>query len=203
MKVMKFGGTSVGSVNGILSVKKIVEAENEPVIVVVSALSGITDQLYKVSNLAVEGNEEYLTEYQSMLTRHIEVVEAVVPAHKLSDVVSQIKVQFNDLANILRGIYNDAHDHDDEEGEEGNNKLVHHYAYINGVVIDVANISRIELDFDYNPKKNKNNYFIRIVKKYPSPLEEEYIIPFNSEEERDKGYDVLRAKLKLCNVYIV
>ena len=107
------------------------------------------------------------------------------------------------LKSYLSGIYNDAHDHDDEEGEEGNNKSVHHYAYINGVVIDVANISRIELDFDYNPKKNKNNYFIRIVKKYPSPLEEEYIIPFNSEEERDKGYDVLRAKLKLCNVYIV
>ena len=105
MKVMKFGGTSVGSVKGILSVKKIVEAEKEPVIVVVSALSGITDQLYKVSNLAVEGNEEYLTEYQSMLTRHLEVVEAVVPADKLADVVSQIKIQFNDLANILRGIF--------------------------------------------------------------------------------------------------
>jgi len=105
MKVMKFGGTSVGSVNGILSVKKIVEAENEPVIVVVSALSGITDQLYKVSNMAVEGNEDYLTEYQSMLTRHIEVVEAVVPADKLTAVIEQIKVQFNDLANILRGIF--------------------------------------------------------------------------------------------------
>ena len=39
MKVLKFGGTSVGSVNGILSVKKIVEAQEEPVIVVVSALS--------------------------------------------------------------------------------------------------------------------------------------------------------------------
>ena len=61
------------------------------------------------------------------------------------------------LKGYLSGIYNDAHDHDDEEGEEGNNKSVHHYAYINGVVIDVANISRIELDFDYNPKKNKNN----------------------------------------------
>lgn len=107
------------------------------------------------------------------------------------------------LKSYLSGIYNDTHDHDDEEEEERNNKSIYHYAYINGVVIDVTNISRIELDFDYNPKKNKNNYFIRIIKKYPSPLEEEYIISFNSEEERDKGYDVLRAKLKLCNVYIV
>ena len=45
MKVMKFGGTSVGSVNSILSVKQIVEAVEEPVIVVVSALGGITDKL--------------------------------------------------------------------------------------------------------------------------------------------------------------
>ena len=45
MKVMKFGGTSLGSVNSILSVKSIVESANEPVIVVVSALGGITDKL--------------------------------------------------------------------------------------------------------------------------------------------------------------
>lgn len=56
MKVMKFGGTSVGSVQGILNVKKIVEGQNEPVIVVVSALSGITDQLYNVSKLACDGD---------------------------------------------------------------------------------------------------------------------------------------------------
>ncbi|HRZ98629.1 MAG TPA: aspartate kinase, partial [Paludibacter sp.] len=105
MKVMKFGGTSIGSVNGILSVKKIVEAENEPVIVVVSALSGITDQLYKVSELASKGNEEYLTEYQSMYQRHIEIIEAVVPSEKTKSVFEQINVQFNDLSNILRGIF--------------------------------------------------------------------------------------------------
>ena len=59
MKVMKFGGTSVGSVQAILSVKKIVEQQSEAVIVVVSALSGITDQLYKTAQLASEGNEAY------------------------------------------------------------------------------------------------------------------------------------------------
>ena len=56
MKVLKFGGTSVGSVESILSVKKIVEAEAEPVIVVVSALGGITDKLIKTSKLAVSGD---------------------------------------------------------------------------------------------------------------------------------------------------
>ena len=49
MKVLKFGGTSVGSVNSILTVKKIVEAVDEPVIVVVSALGGVTDKLLTTS----------------------------------------------------------------------------------------------------------------------------------------------------------
>jgi len=105
MKVLKFGGTSVGSANGILSVKKIVEAEQEPVIVVVSALSGVTDQLYKVSKLASEGDDAYLTEYQAMLARHLEVVESVVLPEKITVVIELVKIQFGDLSNILRGIY--------------------------------------------------------------------------------------------------
>jgi aspartokinase/homoserine dehydrogenase 1 len=105
MKVLKFGGTSVGSVNGILSVKKIVEAEQEPVIVVVSALSGVTDQLFKVSTLASEGDDAYLIEYQSMLSRHLEVIEAVVLPEKTTTVIELVKIQFGDLSNILRGIY--------------------------------------------------------------------------------------------------
>ena len=105
MKVLKFGGTSVGSVNGILSVKNIVEAENEPVIVVVSALSGITDQLYKVAKLASEGDDAYLNEYQTMLARHMEVIESVVLPENTTTTTETVKVLFGDLSNILRGIY--------------------------------------------------------------------------------------------------
>ena len=105
MKIMKFGGTSVGSVQGLLSVKKIVEAQEESVIVVVSALSGITDQLYKVATFASNGDENYLNEYQSMLQRHIEVINAVVPENKINSVLELVKIQFNDLSNILRGLF--------------------------------------------------------------------------------------------------
>lgn len=105
MKVMKFGGTSVGSVQGILNVKKIVESQTESVIVVVSALSGITDQLYKVSKLACDGDESYLQEYQLMLQRHFEIIETVLPEEKIDLVTKLVKVQFNDLSNILRGIF--------------------------------------------------------------------------------------------------
>lgn len=105
MKVLKFGGTSVGSVNGILSVKKIVEAENEPVIVVVSALSGITDQLYKVAKLASEGDESYLAEYEEIVARHVEVIEGVIDINKREAVLQQVQAQFTDLSNIFRGIF--------------------------------------------------------------------------------------------------
>jgi len=105
MKVLKFGGTSVGSVKGILSVKKIVEAQSEPVIVVVSALSGVTDQLYKVAKLACDGDKSYLTEYDQMLTRHLEVIDGVIPESKKEEVINLIKLQFVDLSNIFRGVY--------------------------------------------------------------------------------------------------
>ena len=59
MKVLKFGGTSVGSADSILSVKKIVERQTEPVIVVVSALGGTTDKLIRTSQMAVEGDALY------------------------------------------------------------------------------------------------------------------------------------------------
>lgn len=51
MKVLKFGGTSVGSVESILSLKHIVERCDSKVVVVVSALGGITDKLIATSNL--------------------------------------------------------------------------------------------------------------------------------------------------------
>jgi len=105
MKVLKFGGTSVGSVNGILSVKKIVEAQNEPVIVVVSALSGVTDELYKVANLACEGDLSYLTFYELMVTRHLEMIESVIATDKKNEVISKVESQFTDLSNIFKGVY--------------------------------------------------------------------------------------------------
>ena len=70
MKVMKFGGTSVGSVNSILSVKQIVEAVEEPVIVVVSALGGITDKLINTSQMAANGDSAYEKEYHFNVTIH-------------------------------------------------------------------------------------------------------------------------------------
>jgi len=105
MKVLKFGGTSVGSVDGILSVKKIVESQSEPVIVVVSALSGITDLLYKISKLAADGDMTYLAEYNNLVRRHHDVIDGVVVKGMKKNVAEIIDNRLADLSNILRGIY--------------------------------------------------------------------------------------------------
>lgn len=78
MKVLKFGGTSVGSVESILNLKKIVEACDEPVVVVVSALGGITDKLINTSNLAVAGDSSYLTSYEEMVERHHLMIDSII-----------------------------------------------------------------------------------------------------------------------------
>ena len=103
---MKFGGTSVGSVNSILSVKKIVESVQEPVIVVVSALGGITDKLIYTSKLAAAGNSNYENEFREIVYRHVEIIKEVVPAGEVQ-VVLQKKIGelLNELKDIFQGIY--------------------------------------------------------------------------------------------------
>jgi len=105
MKVLKFGGTSVGSADSILNVKKIVEAVKEPVIVVVSALGGITDQLILTSKLASKGDKAYKKEFDEMVSRHRNVVESVVPKTKRAAVVKKIMETFEELENIYRGVF--------------------------------------------------------------------------------------------------
>ena len=106
MKVLKFGGSSVGSVNSILSVKKIVEAVEEPVIVVVSALGGITDKLINTSQMAADGNPAYEKEYRDILNRHIEMVYTVIPAGEArSLLLDQVNELLSELKNIYQGIF--------------------------------------------------------------------------------------------------
>ena len=104
MKVLKFGGTSVGSVEAIENVKRIVEGRQEPVIVVVSAFSGVTDQLYKLSRAASQGDEGYLIEYEQMYARHLTVIDRMVPAAHKAEVLPQVQDKFADLLNILKGL---------------------------------------------------------------------------------------------------
>ena len=108
MKVMKFGGTSVGSVKSILSLKKIVETEArmQPVVVVVSALNGITDLLIATSKMAKQGDEHYREEFDAMVTRHHQMIEAIITDDKKRiDLFNNVDQLFDQLKSIFYGVY--------------------------------------------------------------------------------------------------
>ena len=106
MKVLKFGGSSVGSVESILSVKRIVEAQTEPVIVVVSALGGITDKLLQTSQLALTGDVAYLTSFAEIAQRHHVMIDAVIPAGAERDeLISVTDGLLEELRSIFQGVY--------------------------------------------------------------------------------------------------
>ena len=104
---MKFGGTSVGSVNSILSLKNIVEeaAAKERVIVVVSALGGITDKLIKTANLAVDGDMAFNEEFKEIVARHHDMIGSVITDNsKRTALLEEVDMLLNELNNIYQGL---------------------------------------------------------------------------------------------------
>ena len=78
MKVMKFGGTSVGSVESLLNLRDIVNAESKPVIVVVSAMGGFTNQLLAMCEQAQQRDISCLDTLEAARKRHHDAVDGVV-----------------------------------------------------------------------------------------------------------------------------
>lgn len=160
MKVMKFGGTSVVSVNSILSVKKIVESQTEPVVVVVSAVGGITDKLILTAELAAKKNEAFLSEFAAIVARHDEIIEGVVVAEKKAALVLKIKALFEELKAVYQKVYEQAHislQNKDEivsYGERISSILIENvidgaeYAYSPDFIKTLANFEKHILDID-------------------------------------------------------
>ena len=106
MKVLKFGGTSVGSVESILCLKKIVESEQQQVVVVVSALGGVTDKLIETSRLAVKGDDDYINEFEAIVERHHTMVESVITdEEKKQTLLAVIDELLAELRSIYHGVY--------------------------------------------------------------------------------------------------
>jgi len=107
MKVLKFGGTSVGSVKSILSVKQIVEkeAKRQSVIVVVSALGGITDQLLRTARMACKGDNGWKASYQQMVERHHSMIDTIFqdPIDKV-ELFNQTDALLEQLRSIFFGV---------------------------------------------------------------------------------------------------
>ena len=104
MKVLKFGGTSVQSPENIWKVKAIVEADAKNRVVVVSAFSGVTDVLIQMARLAYEGSTEYKQLFAEIEQRHIYATKELVQPINQGHVLSEVKVQLNELEDYLQSI---------------------------------------------------------------------------------------------------
>ena len=105
MKVMKFGGTSVGSPESILNLKQIVENASHPAVVVVSALGGVTDSLIKASREAADGDSAYLDTYTALVERHHRMILDVIPAGAEREaLMAKTDALLEELGSIYKGV---------------------------------------------------------------------------------------------------
>ena len=99
MQVLKFGGSSVGTTEAISKVIAIVKAriQTKPSIVVVSAMSGVTDQLILLGQTAAQGNEGYKTMIQSLAQKHEDAVRTLLPTAQQASSLSMVKVLIQEI----------------------------------------------------------------------------------------------------------
>lgn len=111
MQVLKFGGTSVANAENIGKVISIVKSKagelntGDKIIVVVSALGGITDLLLMAGILASECNEEYRQKLEAVEQRHLYTVKQLIPVARQSALLSLVKKACNELEDICNGIF--------------------------------------------------------------------------------------------------
>jgi len=106
MKVLKFGGTSVGSA---ININKVIDilinvSSNENAIAVVSAVGGITDKLLNAANLAIAKNVDYKNAFHLIESTHLEIINELIKNNK-SYVKSFVSDNLNQLERLLDGIF--------------------------------------------------------------------------------------------------
>lgn len=107
MNVLKFGGTSVGSVESIKQVLRIIDThrqQNSQIVVVLSAMSGVTNQLIEIGRMATLGNTDYLELVRRIEDRHFQLIKALIPVKEQGKVVAAIRGIINELEDLLRGV---------------------------------------------------------------------------------------------------
>ena len=105
MKVLKFGGTSVGTVESLRNVKKIVESISGNVVIVVSALGGLTDVLINTAKKASLNDESWREDMQGIRDRHFNIVKHIVPENLSNDVESKLNSLLDELERNYEGVY--------------------------------------------------------------------------------------------------
>lgn len=100
MKVLKFGGTSVGTVETLRNVKSIVRScAGEQTVVVVSALGGLTDKLIATANKAAAGDASWRTDHAAMIERHLHIIDTLIPESKHDAVAKAVGYLLSQLGD--------------------------------------------------------------------------------------------------------
>jgi aspartokinase/homoserine dehydrogenase 1 len=105
VKVLKFGGSSIATAERIRVVKQIVEKQNEPCIIVFSALQGVTDQLIRLCHMARTRNELYREELDTIFERHVVIVKELITPALQPTVLANVRSMFNELEDALHGVF--------------------------------------------------------------------------------------------------
>jgi aspartokinase/homoserine dehydrogenase 1 len=108
MKVLKFGGTSVGSADSIKTVADIVASYHRNQVrcaVVVSAMGGVTDRLIALSQQAAGGDESYLDALKDLEKHHFDTARELINVQAQSRVFAFLKTLFNELDDLLHGTF--------------------------------------------------------------------------------------------------
>ncbi len=107
MKILKFGGTSVGSPESLILVAGVIKSfldKKEDIVVVCSAMNGITNLIVKASHLAEEGNDEYLQVTKEIENRHAFSIRELLNTRLQSKALANLKFTINELEEILYGV---------------------------------------------------------------------------------------------------
>ena len=104
MKVLKFGGTSVGSVENLLKVKEIIDSQKDDVVVIVSALGGITDKILTMAKTAATTKTFTETEMMEVTTRHMMTVDMLITESEKDEVKNKLQEKLDELSGLLKGV---------------------------------------------------------------------------------------------------
>ena len=107
--VMKFGGTSVGSVDALTKASQIIKDARDEfprVVVITSAMSGVTDLLLKSASLAAQGKVDSLPQAESTLReKHFSAADALIKDEKLrEETKSEINTLIQSLVDLCKAI---------------------------------------------------------------------------------------------------
>lgn len=104
MKVLKFGGTSVGSIENLHKVKEIIQRQSDDVVVIVSAFGGVTDQILTMANTAAQMRTFDVNEMMEITTRHMTAINTIIEKSEQENVRQKVQKCLDELENLIKGV---------------------------------------------------------------------------------------------------